>query len=391
MAGYNFNNNAWANANIVQSSITPSFTGGQAVVLSPNTWANANIVQNSNPVYQAASFVSPQIATANLPAVAYYPTNLGGTPTAQAAAPKLATASLPAQAYQPSILGGTPIAQYSQTVLPQVQFSGQVSPNMQSGSALPPDPKLGTTLLQQQQDLKAQQTQLETRKTLGQIDQATYTQQSSTIQSELSKVTSDWNDYSKQMYTYYSQPTRLQTMLASVITGYRADQPTFSNPQTDWQHSSMRVYQNGQWVTMPESYTAAYGGDPYADITTQKFQQLSLANSLVNNAEKVQHAQVLAAKQPTGSGQSGQSTAAQSGPAQVSVAGQTINAAQMQSPVQTATAAQPTGPTMWDNIKPYMTPHNIALVLGGLVALIVISKMFGGHGDDADTGSNGDT
>ena len=277
--------------------------------------------------------------------------------------------------YQPSTLGGTPVAQWSQTPLPQVTFSGVPSSNM-TGSALPPDRQLGTTLMQQQQDLQTQQANLETQRTLGQIDSATYAQQSANLQSELTKVQADWNNYSQQLQTYMSQPTRTQMMQAQVITGYSQANPTFSNPQEIWQHSSMRVLQNGQWVTLPEMYQNAYGGDPYADVATMKFQQLSLANQLVTNADKIQHVQTLAAKQPTSDVT--YSSLPQVGPAVVNYAQPATNLGPLV-PISLNSNA-PTGGSVLDVLKPYLTPKNMAMALVAIALLLILSKAFGGSG-----------
>ena len=275
-----------------------------------------------------------------------------------------------------------PVAQWSATPLPQVTFSGQVSPNM-AGSALPPDRQLGTTLMQQQQDLTNQQAQLETQHTLGVISDTTYNTQTSAIQAALNKVNSDWNTYSQQLQQYMSQPTRTQMMQAQVITGFNAAQPTYSNPQELWQHSSMRVYQNGQWQTLPEAYTQAYGGDPYADIATMKFQQLSLANQLVSNAEKVQHVQNVAAM---GAG----NATPQQQPAQFSYAQPATNLGPISHVTfDTLTQVPATAPTgIWDMLKPFLTPKNIALALVAIALLILLSKAFGGSSKSTKNGKN---
>jgi hypothetical protein len=152
-------------------------------------------------------------------------------------------------------------------------------------------------------------------------------------------------------------------MLASVITGYKENAAQFSNPQDVWTHSSVRVFKDGVWQTLPEAYTAAYGGDPYADVASTPLLELSMANALRSGAEAAAHKLKLLTI-PEDSGQIAQP--------EPSVVNYTYDDQQV---LPSDVASMPSGPTTWDLIAPYATFPNMVKALAVVVIVIIAMKM----------------
>jgi hypothetical protein len=260
-----------------------------------------------------------------------------------------------------------PVAQYSQTPLKQVTFSGNASPSVASGSALPPDRNVYYSLVQQQQDLTNARNLLEAQRQAGAIDDATYNTQMANVAGAQTAVASDIKAYQTNLQNYQGSDIRTQAMLASVITGYKENAAQFSNPKDVWTHSSVRVFKDGVWQTLPEAYTATYGGDPYADVASTKFLELSMANALRSGSEAAAHVTKLLS--------SSNQSSARADPAEVNVTYPETGTPSSDMPPSSNAASAPSGPTMWDTIAPYLTASNIVKVLVLAVIVIVAMRM----------------
>lgn len=261
-----------------------------------------------------------------------------------------------------------PVAQYSQTPLKQVTFSGNASSNVASGSALPPDRNVYYSLVQQQQDLTNARNLLDAQRQAGAIDDATYNTQMANVANAQSAVANDIKAYQTNLQNYQGSDVRTQAMLASVITGYKENAAQFSNPQDVWTHSSVRVFKDGVWQTLPEAYTATYGGDPYADVASTKFLELSMANALRSGSEAAAHVTKLLS-----GGSSDKS--AQIEPNVVNVTYPETGTPSTDMPPSSNVATAPSGPTVWDTMAPYLTASNIVKVLVLVVIVIIAMRM----------------
>jgi len=260
-----------------------------------------------------------------------------------------------------------PVAQYSQTPLAQVNFSGQQSPSVASGSALPPDRNVYYTLVQQQQELTNARNLLDAQRQAGAISDAAYNTQMASLSGAQDAVTRDIQAYQSNLQAYQGSDIRTQAMLASVITGYKENSPQFSNPQDVWTHSSLRVYKDGVWQTLPEAYATTYGGDPYADVASTKFLELSMANALRSGSEAAAHiTKLLTVPSDAQNGM---------GPAVVNYTAPETNVPDM--PPSSNVAGMPTGPSVWDIISPYITLPNMIKALVVVVIVIIAMRVMG--------------
>jgi hypothetical protein len=287
----------------------------------------------------------------------------GGNVTSIQAAPKVSYPNSPTLSYIKQ--SNVPVAQYSQTPLKQVNFSGVVSPNLAAGaSALPPDRNVYYSLVQQQQELTNAQNALNAQYQLGGVDAATYRTQAAKLSSAQQAVAADITTYQKNLQTYQGSDIRTQAMLASVITGYKENSPQFSNPQDVWTHSSLRVFKDGVWQTLPEAYATTYGGDPYADVASTPFLQLSMADALRSSAEAAAHKAKLLII-PEDNPQAEYETLAP------------VEYEQIYPDYSYTAASAPSGPTVWDMIAPYATFPNMVKALVVVVIVIIVMRMMG--------------
>ncbi|MDD4986048.1 MAG: hypothetical protein PHQ43_09705 [Dehalococcoidales bacterium] len=162
-----------------------------------------------------------------------------------------------------SALGNLPVATYSHSGEYASDWLNKQSTNASRASVLYPDPSVGQSLIQT-------------------INSPTATA------AEKTQASKDYTTWQQEVVDYLKNGGYAkQQMLAEVISAHSTE---------NWANSSVRVYVDGKWQTLPDAYQSTYGGDPYYDATSKSFLEASLAGDAQLAAEAQAHKDSLAAK-----------------------------------------------------------------------------------------------